>query len=66
MVEGLYDILMEALALTAALFLIVIALYFIIGMVFMLFGPFWSSASTDLKRLFLWPFIMASWWGKLK
>ena len=64
--EGLYDILMEALALTASLFLIVIVLYFIIGMIFMVFGSFWNSASTDLRRLFLWPFIIASWWEKLK
>ena len=64
--QALYDILMEALALTASLFLIAIILYFIIGMVFMVLGSFWNSASTDLKRLFLWPFIMASWWEKLK
>jgi len=66
MEEALYNILMEALALTGSLFLIVIILYFIIGMGFMVLGSFWNSASTDLKRLFLWPFIMASWWEKLK
>ena len=64
--EALYDTLMEALAFTASLFLIIIVLYFIIGIVFMVFGSFWNSASTDFKRLFLWPFIMASWWEKLK
>ncbi len=64
--QALYDILVEALALTASLFLIAIVLYFIIGMIFMVFGSFWNSASTDLRRLFLWPFIMASWWEKLK